>query len=220
MYEPIYEKPMAELDVQPKKSNPWWLWLILAVLALALLFFFLRNRKEDDNANNNASGGMVDSATVSSGTETGGEDRWGGVDFDVPETNYEELADVDINVRGNESYAIYSVDETILFESDQSEISQKGAEKLKAISGSVGKRFSGGDVRVYGHTDAEGNAGHNKELAEKRAEAVRGWLVANGSISDGQISLHPVGESQPVASNSTEAGKQQNRRVEIVARAK
>ena len=211
---------MAELDVQPKKSNPWWLWLLLAILALALLFFFLRNRKEDNNVNDNASGAMVDSATVSSGTETGGGDRWGAVDFDAPEAKYDELTDAEINVRGNETYAIYSLDETVLFESDQSSISQKGEEKLRAISGSVGKRFSGGDVRIYGHTDAEGSAGHNKELAEKRAEAVRSWLVANGSISDGQISLHPVGESQPVASNETEAGKQQNRRVEIVARAK
>jgi hypothetical protein len=61
------------------------------------------------------------------------------------------------------------------------------------------------------------SAGSNKELAEQRAEAVRAWLAKNGNMSEGNISVHPVGESQPTASNATEQGRQKNRRVEIVA---
>ncbi len=210
---------MADLDVQPKKSNPWWLWLLLAIIAMALLFFFLRNRKEDNSDKNNASSTMMDSTTVS-GSDSSTTDDWGAVDFNASEATYDEVNDKDINVKGNDRYAIYSVDETVLFGSDQSSISTAGEEKLKTIAGSVGKRFSGGEVRVYGHTDSEGSAGYNKDLAEKRTESVKSWLVGNGNITTEQISLHPVGEAQPVASNSTEAGKQQNRRVEIVARAK
>ena len=51
-----------------------------------------------------------------------------------------------------------------------------------------------------------------------RAEAVRNWLTQNGNISQDRISVHPVGEADPVASNQTAEGRQQNRRVEIVAR--
>ncbi len=89
---------------------------------------------------------------------------------------------------------------------------------LKQITASIGKRYNGGNIRVYGYTDAVGSAGYNKELAEQRAEAVRGWLVKNGNVAEDRVTLHPVGEARPVASNATEEGRQQNRRVEIVAR--
>ena len=53
--------------------------------------------------------------------------------------------------------------------------------------------------------------------SKQRADAVKGWLQSNG-IDAGRISVNAIGEARPVASNSTEAGRQQNRRVEIVAR--
>ena len=74
-------------------------------------------------------------------------------------------------------------------------------------------------MRVYGFTDAQGSAGYNKELAQQRADAVKSWLSSNG-IDAGRISVNAIGEGQPVATNNTEAGRQQNRRVEIVARGK
>ncbi len=108
--------------------------------------------------------------------------------------------------------------ENILFDEGKATIKSDAAQNLKQISASIEKRHTGGNVRIYGHTDATGSAGANKELAEQRAEAVRNWLVQNGAIADTRVSLHPVGESQPVASNATEQGREQNRRVEIVSR--
>lgn len=70
---------------------------------------------------------------------------------------------------------------------------------------------------MYGFTDSKGSAESNKQLAEQRAEAVQSWLAKNG-ISKDKVSVHPIGEGQPEASNSTAEGRQQNRRVEIVAR--
>lgn len=206
---------MAELNVQPKSGRPWWLWLLLALLALALLFFLLRGCNRDQEAKPADPGLATDSTTVSADAN---DLDWNGIDFGAPAATFEEITDADITVRGNEEYAIYSLDETILFDTEKNTIKQDAEQKLKQISESMGKRFSGGQVRIYGHTDAKGSAGYNMELAEQRAEAVRGWLTKNGNVTEDRVSLHPVGESQPVASNATAEGRQQNRRVEIVVR--
>lgn len=212
---------MAELDVQPKSGRPWWLWLLLAIIALALLFFLLRgcDNKADDDTDEAATGMVTDSSgTATSTTTTTDDDDWSSLDRNVGKATYDEISDDDIEVRGNDEYAIYSVDETVLFDTDKNTIKSDAADKLKQIAGSMGKRYNGGRVRIYGYSDAQGSAGYNKELAEQRAEAVQNWLVTNGNITEDNISLHPVGEANPVASNATAEGRAQNRRVEIVAR--
>jgi outer membrane protein OmpA-like peptidoglycan-associated protein len=210
---------MAELNVQPKKQRSWWPWLLLALLALALIFFLLRGNRDSD-ADTNSTGVTADSTAMNTGPGTTADNdlNWDAISFDAPAATYEEITDNDINVRGNDDYAIYSVDETILFDTDKNTVKPDAAQKLKMVAASVGKRFAGGQVRIYGHTDAQGSTGYNKELAEQRAAAVQNWLVQNGNLSQDQVSLHAVGESQPVASNATAEGRQQNRRVEIVAR--
>lgn len=73
------------------------------------------------------------------------------------------------------------------------------------------------DVRVAieGHTDSVGSDEKNMELSEKRANAVRDYLVSNGVPAD-RVSAAGKGEADPVASNKTAAGRLQNRRVELV----
>ncbi len=206
---------MAELNVQPKSKRPWWLWLLLALLALALLFFLLRGCNREEATTPTDTGATADSTAMA---PTGNTMDWEGIDFGAPAATYEEITDADISVRGNEDYAIYSVDETILFDTDKNTIKANAADKLKQVSESMGKRFANGQVRIYGHTDAQGSAGYNLQLAEQRAEAVKNWLTQNGNVTEDRVSLHPVGESQPVASNASAEGRQQNRRVEIVVR--
>jgi outer membrane protein OmpA-like peptidoglycan-associated protein len=213
---------MAELNVQPKSSRPWWLWLLIALVGLALLFFLFRGCNRTEDATNATGATTTGTTAATDGTATEGEgtvdDGWGNVDFDAPVATYEEITDTDINVRGTDDYAIYSLDETILFGSDQSTIQPQAAQKLQQIAASLGQRFKGGPVRIFGYTDAQGSASYNKELAEQRAAAVEAWLVQNGNITQEKVSLHPVGEARPVASNATAEGRQQNRRVEIIAR--
>ena len=69
-------------------------------------------------------------------------------------------------------------------------------------------------VDVYGHTDSDGSEAFNQRLSEQRAEAVADLLVQNGVIRQ-RIATRGYGETQPIASNDTAAGKAQNRRVEI-----
>jgi outer membrane protein OmpA-like peptidoglycan-associated protein len=143
---------------------------------------------------------------------------WEGVDFNAPAVSYEEITDKTVNVRGANNYAIYSVGENILFDEGKSTIRSNAEKNLKQIAGSIEKRYKEGEIRVYGHTDSVGSSAANKQLAEQRAEAVRDWLLKNGKVPESRISLHSIGESEPVASNASEKGREQNRRVEIVAR--
>jgi len=69
-------------------------------------------------------------------------------------------------------------------------------------------------VWVDGHTDSIGSTDYNLFLGERRAEAVRNYLV-QGGIDAGRLKVRSFGKSQPVASNATEEGRAQNRRVEL-----
>ncbi|WP_011961359.1 OmpA family protein [Psychrobacter sp. H7-1] len=69
-------------------------------------------------------------------------------------------------------------------------------------------------VNVMGHTDSVGNPSYNQGLSERRAQAVASYLIQRG-VSSNRIRTMGYGQNQPVASNSTESGRLQNRRVEI-----
>lgn len=73
-------------------------------------------------------------------------------------------------------------------------------------------------VTVTGHTDSAGASDYNRKLSERRAEAVKAYLVSRGLSSD-RIVTRGAGDSEPVASNKTAAGRTQNRRVDIDIRA-
>ena len=69
-------------------------------------------------------------------------------------------------------------------------------------------------VEVAGHTDSVGDAAYNQTLSEQRAATVANYLAGRGVIRDRMITIG-AGETRPIASNDTEAGRAQNRRVEI-----
>lgn len=69
-------------------------------------------------------------------------------------------------------------------------------------------------MSVEGHTDATGTAAHNLEPSRLRAQAVKAALVASGIGAD-RLETAGLGQTQPVASNETEVGRSQNRRVEV-----
>jgi outer membrane protein OmpA-like peptidoglycan-associated protein len=72
-------------------------------------------------------------------------------------------------------------------------------------------------VSVEGHTDSVGSDAYNQRLSERRAKAVSDYLISQG-IDDSRISVEGFGESKPVASNESAAGRAENRRVEIIPR--
>ncbi len=73
-------------------------------------------------------------------------------------------------------------------------------------------------LEVVGHTDNTGTAAGNLTLSRQRADAVRVWLVKNHSIDPARLTTNGRGDTVPVADNTTDAGRAQNRRVELVKR--
>lgn len=69
-------------------------------------------------------------------------------------------------------------------------------------------------VDVYGHTDSTGSDAYNQDLSERRATSVADYLSSHG-VQGARIATRGFGETQPIASNETEAGRAENRRVEI-----
>lgn len=71
-------------------------------------------------------------------------------------------------------------------------------------------------VRIEGHTDAEGSEDYNLELSTQRAAAVKTYMVEKEGLEAGQLESAGLGESMPIDTNDTEAGRARNRRIEWV----
>jgi outer membrane protein OmpA-like peptidoglycan-associated protein len=70
-------------------------------------------------------------------------------------------------------------------------------------------------LTVEGYTDSQGSFSHNKELSQRRADAVRSYLILRGYPGE-LIIANGIGEDSPVADNATPEGRADNRRVEII----
>ncbi len=136
----------------------------------------------------------------------------------LADVKFQEVNTPGVTVRGDSTYSVYSVDEAVLFDTEKAEIKPTAAASLQQITASIGQRYATRQVRVMGFADSRGDKSYNRELSEKRAEAVKSYLVGTGKIDGARVSVEPMGEAQPVATNATAAGRQENRRVEIAVR--
>jgi outer membrane protein OmpA-like peptidoglycan-associated protein len=102
----------------------------------------------------------------------------------------------------------------VLFDTGKYDLKPGAREKLAKISGII-LAHPGLKLEVEGHTDSVGSDDYNQVLSEKRANAVRDFLVQEG-ISPASITARGLGKYDPVASNDTAIGRQMNRRVEMV----
>jgi outer membrane protein OmpA-like peptidoglycan-associated protein len=102
----------------------------------------------------------------------------------------------------------------VLFDFNQATLKPGTKEKLARVSGIL-LAYPSLHLSVEGHTDSIGTPEYNMKLSQRRADAVREYLVSN-NINAANIQAVGLGEANPVASNSTAQGRQQNRRVEMV----
>lgn len=101
----------------------------------------------------------------------------------------------------------------ITFATDQDQINAGFYPTLNAVA-TVLRKYNRTLVDVNGHTDSTGDDNHNYRLSERRALSVANYLTSQGN-DPRRFSVLGFGETQPIASNSTESGRAQNRRVEI-----
>ena len=109
-----------------------------------------------------------------------------------------------------ESDILFRVDSTLLNTTAQSSLNQVA---------SVLDEFPKTAVVIQGHTDSTGSEVHNQNLSERRAGSVRNFLIGRGLDADRMVAVG-YGENHPVASNESSQGRNQNRRVDILLKAK
>jgi outer membrane protein OmpA-like peptidoglycan-associated protein len=102
----------------------------------------------------------------------------------------------------------------VLFDTAQHTLKPGARERLSKIADII-TSHPGVHVAIEGHTDSVGTDEYNQQLSERRASSVRSFLVQNG-VPPTSVSSTGFGESQPVATNDTAAGRQTNRREELV----
>lgn len=108
---------------------------------------------------------------------------------------------------------VLNMPSSVTFGFDSSELTSQARSALNDVS-SVLQEYPETVVNIAGHTDSTGAADYNQRLSERRAEAVGNYLAQSG-VQRQRLSMRGYGLTQPVASNDTEDGRSQNRRVEI-----
>lgn len=104
-------------------------------------------------------------------------------------------------------------DEAVLFSTASSTLSGNATTSLNKLV-TILNKYPDTNLEIAGHTDSRGTHEYNQGLSERRAQAVSGYLINRG-ISSRRITTRGYGETQPIASNDTEAGRADNRRVEF-----
>ncbi len=127
----------------------------------------------------------------------------------IPGTKVERLENNTLLLRF-ESDVLFNVDSALIGPSGRATLDQVGQVLIE---------FNKTAVLVQGHTDSTGSESYNQDLSERRAGAVKNYLVGRGTDPN-RVSALGYGEAYPVASNGTPSGRQLNRRVDILLKAK
>lgn len=109
---------------------------------------------------------------------------------------------------------VVTFDSGLLFDFDSYALRSETRLNLDKLAKSL-KEYDDTELNILGHTDSDGTAQYNKTLSQNRARSVVDYLSAQG-VARARLNLIGYGESDPVATNETDEGRQLNRRVEVV----
>lgn len=125
----------------------------------------------------------------------------------------EKTAGTDVQVVRQGDEILLNIPSGVTFDTNSYAIQPQFQKTLNDVASTLAS-YNQTYIDVYGHTDSTGNDAINIPLSQNRAQAVSGYLASRG-VAAARIGTQGFGASQPVASNATVEGRQQNRRVEI-----
>ncbi len=168
--------------------------------------------------------GVVDSADKCPGTVAGAKVNAQGCELDGDSDGVVDRLDecpgtpagAKVDVRGCEESLILR---GVVFGNDSSKITAQSEMILDSVADILGKRTHFKHIEVRGHTDSVGADQYNQGLSQRRADAVKSYLVGKGLSAD-LFTTKGFGESEPIAPNDTADGREQNRRVTLEFSAK
>lgn len=121
-----------------------------------------------------------------------------------------------IIVQNTGEFLVVTMPNGLLFDVDSAAVRPAMQSDLRVLARNL-LDYPDSNVNVIGHTDDTGSDAYNQALSERRAQAVAGVLLGQG-VTAGRVNALGRGETQPVATNDTAEGRQQNRRVEVIIR--
>lgn len=137
-----------------------------------------------------------------------------GNQLDKQEADLRQSLGNDVAIQNTGDRLIVTLPQDILFATDSSTLRPDLQRDIRSVAQNL-LAYPDTTVQVLGHTDNVGDAGYNLDLSQRRAQSVANVLTSEG-VSFGRVVVSGRGEDQPIASNLTPEGRQQNRRVEIV----
>jgi outer membrane protein OmpA-like peptidoglycan-associated protein len=137
-----------------------------------------------------------------------------GNDLDRQEAELRASLGGNVGIVNTGNQLIVTMPQDILFAVDSAQLTGSLQNDLRAVAASL-NNYPNTRVNVIGHTDNTGEAGYNQQLSQQRAQAVASVLIGSG-VAPARINAIGSGEDDPIASNLTPAGRQQNRRVDII----
>ena len=132
-----------------------------------------------------------------------------GNQLDKQQQELQQVADA----RRTENGILINLKSSLLFSFDSAVLKPAAVEEIAQL-GDILARYPDDRIRIEGHSDSEGTPAHNEELSLRRADSVREVLASRG-VSPRQMLVIGAGSTRPIASNATEEGRAENRRVEI-----
>jgi outer membrane protein OmpA-like peptidoglycan-associated protein len=144
----------------------------------------------------------------------GGLGAVGGDSLDRQEAELRAQLGANVGIVNTGSQLIVTMPQDILFAIDSATLTPTLIGDLQDVARSL-NNYPNTTVQVVGHTDNTGDAAYNQRLSEQRAQSVASVLI-NGGVAPARLQIVGRGENNPIASNQTAEGRQQNRRVEII----
>ncbi len=185
-------------EEQTKKGLPIWAWLIPLLVLLALaIWFFTRNRHETTTA----ATPVTDQTKPDTGAGTQAAAAWTAA----------SIADT-IRSKGRVGFG----DKDVHFSTGSATLAGDSQAVLDQTAQAL-QSNTDWKMRIVGHTDSVGSSAANNQLAGQRATSVMQYLVSHG-VDQSRLSVDAKGASDPVSSNTTDTGRAENRRVELIKR--
>ncbi|MBO0953209.1 OmpA family protein [Fibrella forsythiae] len=226
-------QPVAGVSDETAAGTPWWRWLLYLLIPLLLLFLLLRSCKDDKPSatSSQPSATLVTTDTIASDLDGNqgardsvgasadepqvrvGVDLPGGRKLSLVQNSFTYSLARFLATKGGQTPKVFTFD-NLTFDTNSAAITAQARPNVDDLI-QIMQAYPSMAIRIEGNTDSTGDEAINDPLSGERAQAVKQALI-DGGIEASRLSTRERGDTKPVATNKTEAGRGKNRRIDVI----